>query len=48
MSALCISVGACLYAYVRHRKTQESMNRMLKELETLQLAEGDLASVTGK
>ncbi len=48
ISALLISVGACLYAFIRHRKTQESMNLMLKELETLQQAEGDLVAVTGK
>lgn len=48
ISALLISIGACLYAFIRHRKTQESMNRMLKDLETLQQAEGDLIAVTGK
>ncbi len=48
ISALLISIGACLYAFIRHRKTQESMNIMLKELETLQQAEGDLIAVTGK
>ncbi|CAF0896732.1 unnamed protein product [Adineta steineri] len=48
MSAVFISFGACLYAYVRHRRTQESMNTMIKELEALQKAEGDLVSVTGK
>ena len=48
ISALLISIGACLYAFIRHRKTQESMNIMLKELETLQKAEGDLIAVTGK
>ncbi len=48
MSALIISIGACLYAFLRHRKTQESMKIMLKELETLQKAEGDLTSVTKK
>ncbi|CAF1297206.1 unnamed protein product [Rotaria magnacalcarata] len=48
MSAVLISCGACLYAYIRHRKTQESMKSMLKELETLQAAEGDLVAVTGK
>jgi hypothetical protein len=36
MSALIISIGACLYAFLRHRKTQESMKIMLKELVTLQ------------
>jgi hypothetical protein len=46
--ALLISITACIYAFIRHRKTQESMNIMLKELETLQKAEGDLVSVTGK
>ncbi|CAF4828038.1 unnamed protein product, partial [Rotaria sp. Silwood1] len=40
--------AACLYAFIRHRKTQESMNNLLKELETLQKAEGDLIAVTGK
>ncbi len=48
MSAVFISFGACLYAFLRHRKTQESMKIMLKELETLQKAEGDLIAVTGK
>lgn len=48
ISALLISFGACLYAFVRHRKTQESMKAMIKELETLQKAESDLISVTGK
>ena len=48
ISALLIAIAACLYAFIRHRKTQESMNIMLKELETLQQAEGDLAAVTGK
>ncbi|CAF2596650.1 unnamed protein product [Rotaria sp. Silwood2] len=48
ISALLISVAACLYAFIRHRKTQESMNNLLKELETLQKAEGDLIAVTGK
>ncbi len=48
ISALLISIGACLYAFIRHRKTQESMNIMLKELETLQQAGGDLIAVTGK
>ncbi|CAF1159111.1 unnamed protein product [Adineta steineri] len=48
ISALLISIGACLYAFIRHRKTQESMNIMIKELENLQQAEGDLISVTGK
>jgi hypothetical protein len=48
MSALSISIGACLYAYVRHRRTQDSMKIMIKELEMLQKAEGDLVSVTGK
>ncbi|CAF3645110.1 unnamed protein product [Rotaria sp. Silwood1] len=48
ISALLISVAACLYAFIRHRKTQESMNNLLKELETLQKAGGDLIAVTGK
>ncbi|CAF1099606.1 unnamed protein product [Adineta ricciae] len=48
ITAVLISFGACLYAYIRHRRTQESMNIMVKELETLQKAEGDLACVTGK
>jgi hypothetical protein len=48
LSAVFISFGACLYAFLRHRKTQENMKIMLKELETLQKAEGDLVSVTGK
>ncbi|CAF4105810.1 unnamed protein product, partial [Rotaria sp. Silwood2] len=48
MSALLVSFGACLYAFVRHRKTQESMKLMLKELETLQKAEGNLKAVAGK
>ena len=48
ISALFISIGACLYAFIRHRRTIESMNTMMKELETLQQAEGDLIAVTGK
>lgn len=48
ISALVVSIGACLYAFVRHRNTQESMKRMLKDLEALQKAEGDLIAVTGK
>jgi len=48
ISALLISIGACLYAFIRHRKTQESMHIMLKELEKLQQAGGDLIAVTGK
>ncbi|CAF0741682.1 unnamed protein product [Rotaria sordida] len=48
ISALLISVGACLYAFARHRKTQESMKLMLKDLETLQKAEGNLKAITGK
>lgn len=48
ISALLISIGACLYAFIRHRRTLESMNTMMKELETLQQAEGDLIAVTGK
>jgi len=48
MSAVVISFCACLYAYVRHRKIQDNMKTMLKELETLQKAETDLVAVTGK
>ncbi|CAF4511083.1 unnamed protein product, partial [Didymodactylos carnosus] len=48
ISALLISIGGCIYAFLRHRKTQEHMNRMMKELETLQQAEGDLIAFTGK
>jgi hypothetical protein len=48
MSALLISFGACTYAFIRHRKTEVSMQIMLKELATLQEAEGDLIAVTGK
>jgi hypothetical protein len=48
ISALLISIGACLYAFIRHRRTQENMFVMLKELETLQQAGGDLIAVTGK
>lgn len=48
ISALLISLAACVYAFIRHRKTQESMNLMMKELETLQQAEGNLMAVTGK
>jgi len=48
MSALVVAIGACLYAFVRHRNTQESMKRMVKDLEALQKAEGDLIAVTGK
>ncbi len=46
--ALLISFGACTYAFIRHRKTEVSMQIMLKELATLQKAEGDLIAVTGK
>ena len=48
ISALLISITACLYVFVRHRKTQENMKIMTKELEKLQQAEGDLFAVTGK
>ncbi len=48
LSSLMISFGACLYAFIRHRKTQEKMKIMLKELEILQKAEGNLNAVTGK
>ncbi|CAF2070722.1 unnamed protein product [Rotaria magnacalcarata] len=48
ISALLVSIGACLYAFIRHRKTQESMNMMLRELESLQKAGCDLIAVTGK
>ncbi|UJR33378.1 hypothetical protein I4U23_020826 [Adineta vaga] len=48
ITALLISIAACLYAYIRHRRTQDSMKVMMKELETLQKAEGDLVCVTGK
>lgn len=48
ISALVISVGACLYAYIRHRKTQETMKLMLKELETLQKAESNLTNLSMK
>jgi prefoldin subunit 5 len=48
ISALLVSIGACLYAFIRHRQTQESMNMMLRELESLQKAGGDLIAVTGK
>ena len=48
ISALTISLVACFYALIRHRKTQESMKIMMQELESLQQAEGDLMAVTGK
>ncbi|CAF4964136.1 unnamed protein product, partial [Rotaria socialis] len=48
ISALLVSIGACLYAFIRHRKTQESMSMMLRELESLQKAGCDLIAVTGK
>ena len=48
VSALLVSLAACGYALIRHRKTQESMKVMMKELETLQQAEGTLMAVTGK
>ena len=48
ISAVLISLAACTYAFIRHRKTQESMSVMLKELETLQKAEGDIMAATGK
>lgn len=48
ISSLFVSLAACVYALIRHRKTQESMKIMMKELETLQQAEGNLMAVTGK
>ncbi|CAF0721856.1 unnamed protein product [Didymodactylos carnosus] len=48
MSALLISIGGCIYAFIRHRKTQEHMNIMMKELEALQKCEVDLIACTGK
>jgi hypothetical protein len=48
VSALFISIGGCIYAFLRQRQTQENMNIMLKELETLQQAEGNLLAVTEK
>lgn len=48
ISSLFVSLAACVYALIRHRKTQESMKLMMKELETLQQAEGSLMAVTGK
>lgn len=48
ISALFISVGGCIYASIRQRQTQENMNNMLKELEILQQAEGNLLAVTGR
>lgn len=48
ISALFVSIGGCIYAFLRQRQTQENMNIMLKELETLQQAEGNLLAVTEK
>jgi hypothetical protein len=48
ISALFVSIGGCIYAVLRQRQTQENMNIMLKELETLQQAEGNLLAVTEK
>ncbi|UJR33376.1 hypothetical protein I4U23_020824 [Adineta vaga] len=48
VSALFVSIGGCIYAFLRQRRTQENMNIMLKELETLQQAEGNLIAVTEK
>ena len=48
ISALSASIGGCIYAFLRQRQTQENMNIMLKELETLQQAEGNLIAVTEK
>ena len=48
ISALFISIAGCIYAILRQRQTQENMNIMLKELEILQEAEGNLLAVTEK
>jgi hypothetical protein len=48
ISSLFASIGGCIYAFLRQRQTQENMNIMLKELETLQQAEGNLLAVTEK
>ncbi|CAF0927732.1 unnamed protein product [Adineta steineri] len=48
ISALFVSIGGCIYAFLRQRQTQENMNIVLKELETLQQAEGNLLAVTEK
>ncbi|CAF0740607.1 unnamed protein product [Rotaria sp. Silwood1] len=48
ISALFVSIGVCIYAFVRQHQTQENMNVMLQELETLQKAEGNLLAVTEK
>jgi hypothetical protein len=48
ISALFVSIGGCIYAFFRQRQTQENMNMLLKELETLQQAEGNLLAVTEK
>lgn len=48
ISSLFISIIGCIYAFVRQRQTQENMNIMLKELEILQQAEGNLLAVTEK
>lgn len=48
ISSLFVSLVGCIYAFVRQRRTQENMNIMLKELETLQQAEGNLLAVTEK
>ena len=48
ISSLLVSIVGCIYAFLRQRQTQENMNLMLKELESLQQAEGDLLAVTEK
>jgi hypothetical protein len=48
ISSLFVSIGGCIYAFLRQRQTQENMDIMLKELETLQQAEGNLLAVTEK
>ncbi len=48
ISALFVSIGGCIYAILQQRQTQQNMNIMLKELEILQQAEGNLLAVTEK
>jgi hypothetical protein len=46
ISALFMAISGCIYAFIRQRRTQENLNIMLRELEILQQAEGNLLAVT--
>ncbi|CAF2712552.1 unnamed protein product [Rotaria sp. Silwood2] len=48
ISALFVSIGIYIYAFIRQRETQANINIMLKELEILQKVEGNLLAVTKK